>query len=51
MSNFLTAALGLAFAFVVCLMAVNAIVGTWLRMRKAASLETEERETSRFHMV
>ena len=51
MTDFLATALGLAFAFVVCLLAINAIVGPWLRMRRAASAASEEPESSRLRTV
>jgi hypothetical protein len=35
MSDFLATALGLAFTLVVCLLAVQAILGPWLRLRRA----------------
>jgi hypothetical protein len=35
MSNFLAAALGLAFTLVVCLLALQALLGPWLRLRRA----------------
>lgn len=37
MSNFFATALGLAFALAVCLAAVHAILGPWLRMRKSSA--------------
>ena len=35
MSNFLATALGLAFTLVVCLLALQALLGPWLRLRRA----------------
>ncbi|HEX6496973.1 MAG TPA: hypothetical protein VF018_15885 [Acidobacteriaceae bacterium] len=35
MTEFLATALGLAFALVVCLLAVHALLGPWLRFRRA----------------
>ena len=35
MSNFLAAALGLAFTLVVCLLALQALLSPWLRLRRA----------------
>jgi hypothetical protein len=35
MSDFLATALGLAFTLVVCLLAVHALLGPWLRLRRA----------------
>lgn len=34
MTEFLVTALGLAFALVVCLLAVHALLGPWLRLRR-----------------
>ena len=36
MSDFLATALGLGFTLVVCLLAVQAILSPWLRLRRAA---------------
>jgi hypothetical protein len=38
MSNFLAAALGLAFTLVVCLLALQALLGPWLRLRRAPAV-------------
>jgi hypothetical protein len=35
MSSFLATALGLAFTLVVCLLALQALLGPWLRLRRA----------------
>jgi hypothetical protein len=35
MSGFLATALGLAFTLVVCLLALQALLGPWLRLRRA----------------
>jgi hypothetical protein len=35
MSDFLATALGLAFTLIVCLFAVHALLGPWLRLRRA----------------
>lgn len=35
MSEFLATALGLAFALVVCLLAVHAVLSPWVRLRRA----------------
>lgn len=35
MSNFLAATLGLAFTLVVCLLALQALLSPWLRLRRA----------------
>jgi hypothetical protein len=35
MSDFLATALGLAFTLVVCLLALQALLGPWLRLRRA----------------
>ena len=49
MSDFLATALGLAFTLVVCLFAVHALVGPWLRLRRApaaAEGHADEKHTS-----
>jgi hypothetical protein len=49
MSDFLATALGLAFTLVVCLFAVHALVGPWLRLRRApaaAAGHADEKHTS-----
>lgn len=50
MTDLLATALGLAFAFFVCLLAINAILGPWLRMRRSSSAQKEP-EASPLHMV
>ena len=49
MSDFLATALGLAFTLVVCLLALQAILGPWLRRRvpKAAVGRSELKHASR----
>jgi hypothetical protein len=51
MSGFLATALGLAFTLVVCLLALQALLGPWLRLRRApaAAGHTEEKHASRPH--
>jgi hypothetical protein len=48
MSDFLATALGLVFTLVVCLFAVHALLGPWLRLRRApaAAGHTDEKHTS-----
>ncbi|MGB9416797.1 MAG: hypothetical protein WCB58_10810 [Acidobacteriaceae bacterium] len=49
MSDFLATALGLAFTLVVCLFAVHALLGPWLRLRRApaaAAGHADEKHTS-----
>ena len=47
MSDFLATALGLAFTLIVCLFAVHALLGPWLRLRRApAAGHTDEKHTS-----
>lgn len=46
MSNFLAAVLGLAFTLVVCLLALQALLGPWLRLRRAPAGHAEEKHAS-----
>ena len=49
MSDILATALGLVFTLVVCLFAVHALLGPWLRLRRApvaAAGHTDEKHTS-----
>jgi hypothetical protein len=48
MSNFLATALGLAFTLVVCLLALQALLSPWLRLRRApaAAGHADEKHTS-----
>lgn len=47
MSDFLATALGLVFTLVVCLFAVHALLGPWLRLRRAPAVgHTDEKHTS-----
>ena len=49
MSDFLATALGLAFTLIVCLFAVHALLGPWLRLRRApaaAAGHADEKHTS-----
>jgi uncharacterized membrane protein YcjF (UPF0283 family) len=40
MSDFLATALGLAFALIVCLLALQAILSPWLRLRRVRASDT-----------
>jgi hypothetical protein len=50
MSGFLATAIGLAFTLVVCLLALQALLGPWLRLRRASADgagHADEKYTSR----
>jgi hypothetical protein len=49
MSDFLATALGLAFALVVCLLALQAILSPWLRLRRAPEAANRSDETHNSH--
>jgi hypothetical protein len=51
LGDFFATALGLAFALIVCLLAVHAILGPWLRVRRSSSNRADEPETRPLHMV
>jgi hypothetical protein len=46
MSGFLATALGLAFTLVVCLLALQALLGPWLRLRRAPAGHADEKHVS-----
>ena len=46
MSGFLATAIGLAFTLVVCLLALQALLGPWLRLRRAPAGHADEKHTS-----
>jgi hypothetical protein len=50
MSGFLATAIGLAFTLVVCLLALQALLGPWLRLRRApagGAGHADEKHTAR----
>ena len=46
MSDFLATALGLAFALIVCLLALQAILSPWLRVRRARASDASRRDNT-----
>jgi len=49
MSDFLATALGLVFTLVVCLLAVQALLSPWLRVRRGASAQQLSRSHPATH--